>query len=382
MTRKTSPSRRGTRARAKAARGASSSRGARSFLAPVLVMVCIVLLGWLGTPEHRRSLRAFAQDARSSVVTAFGGEVADRAHAPAPIETWIDPAAFEIAELAFESSSTGEPVRADERWVDELAYTMGEIEAFRVDDQVALAELRDAIEQLSFVREVPLLLADAELGLQLELELREPVACIPVGDEFLTVDGEGVVLSGKWSAPIRIDGIALPVVGPMADAFGVFGGARPGDWLSEREHLDALDVALSMREHLDVLTRERLGRIVVDASRARVASVEEPGVRLLLEDRRLVLFGREPSTDEPGELWVEWKWAAVRDAIARLFDDRSPVEWATADVRWDRPELGGSELLAALTEAEDAPAERHTRVHDRAPMGLPAQGVQRRAAVH
>ncbi|MCH7646671.1 MAG: CDP-alcohol phosphatidyltransferase family protein, partial [Nitrospinae bacterium] len=77
-------------------------------------------------------------------------------------------------------------------------------------------------------------------SLRLELELRVPVACVPVQGDFMTVDAAGVLLSGTWPAPVNQEGAPLPVIGPMEDANGLFALARPGDWLSEKEHLDAL----------------------------------------------------------------------------------------------------------------------------------------------
>ena len=73
-----------------------------------------------------------------------------------------------------------------------------------------------------------------------------------------------------------------------------------------------------------------------------------------------MLFGRHPSSGEPGELAVETKWESVRAAVARLFDSERPVEWSLVDVRWDRPELRGAPLLASLS-----PEPRRTAPVDR-----------------
>jgi hypothetical protein len=66
--------------------------------------------------------------------------------------------------------------------------------------------------------------------------------------------------------------------------------------------------------------------------------VEEPGIRLLLEDKRLCLFGRSPTTEEPGELSVAAKWNALACALA-LFEATPPRDWDLVDCRWDRPDL-------------------------------------------
>jgi len=128
----------------------------------------------------------------------------------------------------------------------------------------------------------------------------------------------------------------------MGDAWGLFDLARRGDYLAEPEHLDALDVAVSLGEHLDEATRTRLGRVVIDARTARETSVDEPGARLLLEDGRVVLFGRAPCCGEPGELEPGAKWSSVVEALALLGSGPAPdpqTDWLLLDVRWDRPEI-------------------------------------------
>jgi len=255
---------------------------------------------------------------------ASGGATTDAAPTSPP-ELWIEPASFaERIEL----------VGVDPRWGEELGGRLGDHPPFRPEDVEAVEALRQDLEALSFVARVSLLPASDE-GPGFALSLRVPVACVPVGSDFQAVDAEGVLLSGLWPTPPRMDGAPLPVLGPLRDARGVFRNARAGDWLAETAHTDALDVALSLREHLSLAERGALGRVVIDASRARVASVDEPGVRLELEGRRLILFGRAPATDEPGELAVGEKWRSVRRALAVV--DRA--DWELVDVRWDRPEM-------------------------------------------
>ena len=171
-------------------------------------------------------------------------------------------------------------------------------------------------------------------ALELELELRVPVACVPVGHSFYGVDAEGVLLSGSWPVPLQWNDLPLPVIGPIEDGVGLFSLARPGDWLQEPEHTDALDVALSLSEHLDPARRRELGHLVIDATGARDASVTNGGIELLVGDQRLILFGRSPRTDEPGELAAARKWDAVRRVLVSRWQD-----WEVLDVRWDQPEL-------------------------------------------
>lgn len=168
-------------------------------------------------------------------------------------------------------------------------------------------------------------------GLEIELELREPVACLRSGGLFLPVAADGVVLPGAFSRPPDSPRGYLPVIGQ-----GELADALPGDVLSEEAHLDALSVAASLLEHLPPEVNRQLGPVVVDAGRARRADVGEPGTRLLLEDRRLVIFGRPPSARAPGELPAALKWSHLARGIAAL---AAGNDWDLIDVRWDRPEL-------------------------------------------
>jgi len=324
--------------------GRRSARGGRdrsgwAWCLPVALVAAILALGWAATPDARRpSLRGIG---RTPEVPA--------------VEAWVDP-----AQLSFDGIEALDP-----RWIEELSFVAAELPPFRVEDTAALASLSDTLAAVSFVRSVPRLEATAEQGIELELELRRPVACIPAGARFLTVDDEGVLLSGTWPAPLRVDGIALPVLGPMSDADGLFALAQAGDWLAETTHLDALDVAVSLAREVSPEARRTLGRVLIDATRAREASVEEPGVRLLLEERRLVLFGRRPSADEPGELEVTRKWSSVERALEALHDPLLPLDWSVVDVRWDYPEVALREPLLAVRSPEPAAGRRPERARSR-----------------
>ncbi|HED65019.1 MAG TPA: hypothetical protein ENJ09_05625 [Planctomycetes bacterium] len=325
----------GKRRRAKGRRSHRDERGEGSFVLPLLLLIAVLAAGWSSTPADRRPSwhlsfeRLLGRDARAE---------------PVP-EVWVDPAALSFASLA-EGVGFG-PL--DPRWLQELEAAADAVAPFRLggaEEDAGCAELSMRLAELSFVRRVPLVRADEQRGLVVDLDLAEPVACVPVGSSFLCVDRDGVLLSGTWPTPPCVQGMPLPVIGPMRDAYDLFAAALPGDWLEESAHLDALDVALSMREHLERAERIELGRVVIDASRARIASVEEPGIRLLLENGRLVLFGRRPSTDEPGELPVELKWASVERALeldgaadGLALGSEPAFDWSVLDVRWDRPEI-------------------------------------------
>jgi hypothetical protein len=274
---------------------------------------------------------------------------------------WIDPLALDIGEL---------PGWADPRWREEIDAALASVPVFRTDDLLAQAEMEQALASLSFVKRAEITEILWPDGLALRLALRRPVSCVPVENHFLNVSSDGVLLSGRWPAPPSIGSAYLPVIGPMADAWELFDLARPGDYLVEPEHLDALDVALSMDEHLDEASRAALGRVVIDARRAREVTVEEPGIRLLLEGGRMILFGRAPSSGEPGELEAEAKWSAVSTTLELClppegrasgggsgFRGGDPLDWSLADVRWDRPEIApGSEALSRLASLS-RPAE-------------------------
>lgn len=281
-------------------------------------------------------LRGLAME-REAETSTWPGEPAEN--------DWFDPSSLELGPL---------PGWADPRWAEEFAALLDRCPSFRADDELALEHLRGTLAALSFVAAVATVAEAAEVAevdgsrgrraeVELSLELRVPVACVAVGSSFRTVARDGTLLSGLWPAPPWIRTGWLPVIAAGTDDPQVFLGAQAADWLSEPEHLDALDVARSLDDHLPEERRERLGRVRIDAARGRLASPDEPGVQLELEDHRLVVFGRPPSTEEPGELPYARKWAGLSQALALLDGDGTadgePRDWDLVDLRWDRLEI-------------------------------------------
>lgn len=258
-------------------------------------------------------------------------EGARRAREPRNVP-WVEPAAVALDDF---------PAWADPRWRQELEDLLLTFPAFRADDAEALEILGAELSALSFVSAVDAPAVDGQGGLRLGFKLRRPAAALPVPNGYLAVDASGVILSGVWPSPPRCGELWLPVILP-GEEDGVpldFDLACPGDWLDAPEHLAALDTALSMAEELPPADLERLGRVAIDGSGFDVRAALDPGVLILLEDERLVVFGRAPACGEPGELSVQKKWRGVSAALAELERDGDAPFWDLADVRWDVPEL-------------------------------------------
>ncbi len=246
--------------------------------------------------------------------------------------TWIDP-----CDLCWE----GGPEWADPRWAEEFEALLCTLDPLATDDLAALRLWKASIETLSFVQAVRRFEVGAAGGVELELELRRPIACIPAGDSFLTVAADGTILHGAWPVPPRVDDRWLPVIGPMSDAYALFDRALPGDYLAEEMHVVALDVAVSMSEHLGAAEQELLGRVVIDAAQHAQVSVTQPGIVLELEEGRVVLFGRAPYAEAPGELEPSHKWRSLARAL-QLVDPmhaEAALDWELVDGRWERPDL-------------------------------------------
>jgi hypothetical protein len=275
-------------------------------------------------------------------------EGARRANEPRNVP-WVEP-----AEVALDDF----PAWADPRWRLELEHLLATFPAFRADDAGALEALRAELAALSFVAAADGPAVDGAGGLRLGFKLRRPAAALPTPGGYLPVDACGVILSGVWPSPPRCGDLWLPVILPGADEEGApldFDLASPGDWLDAPEHLAALDTALSLAEELPPLDLARLGRVAIDGTGFRVHSPLDPGVLILLEDERLIVFGRPPSCGEPGELSAQRKWKSVSAALAELGRGGDAPFWDLADVRWDVPELRyrgeASERIAASLSA-------------------------------
>ena len=241
--------------------------------------------------------------------------------------TTIDPSRVAIDAPGVDGVPTG--------WREHLAARLAALgELSSLDDDV-VERVTAEIEALPFVTEVGPARVIWPDGVTVEVRLREAVACVRYGEDYLTVASDGMVLPGYWSAPCDLGLGLLPVIGPND---GSLDHLAPGEVLSEERHLDALSVAVSMREFLGPAQLRALGPVLIDASRAHLASVEEPGTRLELEDRRRVLFGRPPRARAPGELPQEKKWGHLMRAIGYLSMER-PRDWDLVDVRWDVPAL-------------------------------------------
>jgi len=223
----------------------------------------------------------------------------------------------------------------DPRWEAELAERVAAFGPVSAGDRNGLARLTSLVASLPFVAGT----AAPEVlwpdGLRIAVDLRAPVACVRTEqDSFLPVAPDGTVLPGEWRVPPACGWGFLPrIVLGRKPARPLF----PGDVLDGLVEIDALAVAVSMWDHLQPEDLAALGRVVIDARRARATSVTEPGTRLLLEGRT-ILFGRSPASDEPGELPAELKWQLVARALALLPARSAPgegVDWAEVDVRWD-----------------------------------------------
>ena len=222
---------------------------------------------------------------------------------------------------------------ADPRWSLELRQAVADGGAIDPEDSAALEALRARLEGLSFVRAATQPRVLWPDGLELNVRLRRPLACVAWGDAFLLVDDEGVLLSGAWDVPPSLDGMFLPVLG---ERDGALDALRPGDALVERRHLDALSIARSLWEHVDPSWGPWIGRLQIVADDVDLASVEIPGAVLRLEGGREAWFGRSPNKVSPGELPVAQRWSNLVHVLERTADS---AEWAVADLRFDRPAL-------------------------------------------
>jgi hypothetical protein len=224
----------------------------------------------------------------------------------------------------------------DPRWEEWLGLHLAALPSVDARDPAQVRSVAREIARLPFVAEVREPRVVWPDGIEVPVRLREPAACVLAGNDYLAIAADGVVLPGRWPAPPLVGGRFLPVIGPND---GRFEGLQPGTRLAAPADVDGLAIALSMRAALTPEDFELTGPPLVDASRARAASVEEPGARLYFEGRRSVHFGRAPGANMPGELPTATKWEHVRRALALLRAEASARDWSLLDARWDTPDL-------------------------------------------
>ncbi|MCA9001504.1 MAG: hypothetical protein KDB61_06245, partial [Planctomycetes bacterium] len=226
-----------------------------------------------------------------------------------------------------------EPLYFGDAWQRRVERILRRRESLDLSDKQAIASLKAELAGLSFVEEV----GEPEViwpdGLVVPLRLREPAACIRVGDDFLPVADDGMVLAGYSYAPHEVYGAWLPILGPT-DRLMRGGLPSPGDFLTDEALLAALKVAGSMQRNLLPREQRILGRIVIDASHELAPDGMPGGVYIDLEGKRRILFGRAPGSDFPGELPAQNKWMAIRQALE---EGEEGAPWDLLDVPWDEP---------------------------------------------
>jgi len=223
----------------------------------------------------------------------------------------------------------------DPRWEALVSRTLAQLPPLHPERSADVRLVEDALLTLPIVAAVGESRVLWPDGLRVEVELRQPVACVRSGEVFFALSSEGIVLPGAWSTPPGREGKFLPLVVLEDDARDA---AWEGNVLDSAAARDGLAVAAALARELAADDWIRLGRAVIDARSARATSVEEPGTLLLLEGARRILFGRSPNLDAPGELPVERKCASLARALRLAESGEPPIDWEMVDVRWDMPE--------------------------------------------
>lgn len=270
------------------------------------------------------------------------------------LQNSVDAAGFAVVDVR-RSRLDVAPGFRDPRWQDYLAERLATLPPVDARDHAQVRAIAIEIARLPFVAEVLEPSVIWPDGIEVPLKLRTPGACVLSGTDYLTISDDGVVLPGRWPAPPLVDGRFLPVIGPND---GRFDTARPGERLHAPVDVDGLSVALSLRAALEASDFDLAGPPLVDATRARQTSVEEPGVRILFEGRRVVHFGRAPSAGAPGELPPEKKWEHVRRALDFLRPANGGRDWSVVDVRWDAADIAWRVPAGSEAPDDESTAQR------------------------
>ncbi|MCB9905426.1 MAG: hypothetical protein H6831_13560 [Planctomycetes bacterium] len=220
-------------------------------------------------------------------------------------------------------------------WEERIAARLTALGPIEAREREALERAAAEIAAMPFVAHVGDVSTVWPDGLCVDVVLRRPRACVRVGELYLCVAEDGVVLPGAWPLPPDTGSGRLPVLGPFDWPTDEL---LPGDRLDSAEVEDGLAIATSLFEHLGPDVQDRLGIVLIDAREARAASVDNPGAQLFLEGRRVVLFGRAPNADAPGELPVAQKWRHLEAAL-ELLDGPAGEDWDLLDARWDQAVL-------------------------------------------
>ena len=238
----------------------------------------------------------------------------------------------------------------DERWRTDLSRRLAELADVLVSDRHRIELLAAEVAAAPYVAEVGAVNVVWPDGLELDVRFRRPVACVLRNGTFWSVAEDGVLLPGGWSSPPEGEGgCYLPRV--VESSRGA-DSLRPGERFADYAALDGLAAALSMERSLSEADRLFLGRISIDARRAREASVQIPGTVIDLEGRRRVFFGRSPAERAAGEVPTASKWRTLSRCLEEI---RLGRDWSLLDLRWDRPTVWER---AAARQSADGRASR------------------------
>ena len=272
-------------------------------------------------------------------------------------------------------------------WQQRLDDLLLEVDTIELQDRGALEAFEERLRALPFVAEVAAVEVRHPASLRVELRFHEPVACIRLGEEFLPLATDGTLLPGWSEVPPEVDGAPLPVLRPVPpgwmeeppfygcpvqvtcpdecprhhehlvpegsctpatcavrrleerSARAARGASPTRAFLSADPALQRLEAALSLARSLRALPergRRSLGRVVIDATEPNAPDGLPGGTVLLLDQRRVILWGRTPleAAGSVTELPVASKWAAIARALDEL---EAGSSWDDLDVRFDEP---------------------------------------------